>query len=348
MFLAPFAQLLEADARARAGAAVVRRPLRRAARRARARHAPRAARPAAASDRRAAARARARARGAHAAATRALLPRGGLRRGGAVAVLRRAARRHGLRLRARPARSLDASVHDDGRRRRRAPDDSLERRRSAARDLRDAARRRPRALRPRACRASCTARCSPTRRAWACTNRRRGSGRITSGAAPRSGGTTSRSCSAAFPDVLGRPRRAQLPSRHQRRRARCRTASPPTKPPTTCTCSCATSSRSRCSPAISPPTICRRPGTSATGSYLGVSAERPRDGCLQDVHWALGEFGYFPTYTIGNLYAAQLVDAYGASHDLDAELAGGNLSSLRDWLAERTSMRTAPSCRPRR
>jgi carboxypeptidase Taq len=67
--------------------------------------------------------------------------------------------------------------------------------------------------------------------------------------------------------------------------------------------------------------------------YLGVSAARPRDGCLQDVHWALGEFGYFPTYTIGNLYAAQLVDAYGADHDLDAELASGKLGTLRDWLA---------------
>ena len=68
--------------------------------------------------------------------------------------------------------------------------------------------------------------------------------------------------------------------------------------------------------------------------YLGVSATRPRDGCLQDVHWALGEFGYFPTYTIGNLYAAQLVDAYDAGHDLDAELASGNLGALRAWLAE--------------
>ena len=68
--------------------------------------------------------------------------------------------------------------------------------------------------------------------------------------------------------------------------------------------------------------------------YLGVSAALPRDGCLQDVHWALGEFGYFPTYTIGNLYAAQLVDAYDRSHDLDTELAGGNLGSLRAWLAD--------------
>jgi carboxypeptidase Taq len=68
-------------------------------------------------------------------------------------------------------------------------------------------------------------------------------------------------------------------------------------------------------------------------NYLGVSAARARDGCLQDVHWALGEFGYFPTYTIGNLYAAQLVDAYAESHDLDEELASGNLRALRAWLA---------------
>jgi carboxypeptidase Taq len=67
--------------------------------------------------------------------------------------------------------------------------------------------------------------------------------------------------------------------------------------------------------------------------YLGVSAKTPRDGCLQDVHWALGEFGYFPTYTIGNLYAPQLVDAYDEDHDLNAELASGNLRGLRDWLA---------------
>jgi carboxypeptidase Taq len=67
--------------------------------------------------------------------------------------------------------------------------------------------------------------------------------------------------------------------------------------------------------------------------YLGVTAAAPRDGCLQDVHWALGEFGYFPTYTIGNLYAAQLIDAYARAHDLDAELARGDLASLRGWLA---------------
>jgi carboxypeptidase Taq len=68
--------------------------------------------------------------------------------------------------------------------------------------------------------------------------------------------------------------------------------------------------------------------------YLGVVAAGPRDGCLQDVHWALGEFGYFPTYTIGNLYAAQLIEAYEATHSLDAELERGDLVALRRWLGQ--------------
>jgi len=69
--------------------------------------------------------------------------------------------------------------------------------------------------------------------------------------------------------------------------------------------------------------------------YLGVTAPNARAGCLQDVHWAIGEFGYFPTYTIGNLYAAQLVEAYERGADLDAELRRGDLRSLRAWLGER-------------
>ena len=68
--------------------------------------------------------------------------------------------------------------------------------------------------------------------------------------------------------------------------------------------------------------------------YLGVVAQSPRDGCLQDVHWALGEFGYFPTYTLGNLYAAQLIETYERTHDVAAELANGDLGSLRAWLNE--------------
>jgi carboxypeptidase Taq len=71
----------------------------------------------------------------------------------------------------------------------------------------------------------------------------------------------------------------------------------------------------------------------ASRRWLGVEPRNLREGCLQDVHWALGSFGYFPTYTLGNLYAAQLIEAYSAAADLDADLAAGRLTPLRDWLA---------------
>jgi carboxypeptidase Taq len=63
---------------------------------------------------------------------------------------------------------------------------------------------------------------------------------------------------------------------------------------------------------------------------------RPRDareGFLQDGHWAAGMFGYFPTYTLGNLIAAQLHRAATAAlPDLDREIAGGSIASLVEWL----------------
>ena len=45
--------------------------------------------------------------------------------------------------------------------------------------------------------------------------------------------------------------------------------------------------------------------------YLGVVPEKESDGVLQDVHWSFGAFGYFPTYTLGNLYAAMLFKKAG-------------------------------------
>ena len=51
------------------------------------------------------------------------------------------------------------------------------------------------------------------------------------------------------------------------------------------------------------------------------------------MHWAGGSIGYFPTYTIGNLYAAQLAETYAAQADFHGQLAGGQLRPLRDWLA---------------
>lgn len=66
--------------------------------------------------------------------------------------------------------------------------------------------------------------------------------------------------------------------------------------------------------------------------WLGVRPSTPREGCLQDVHWALGAIGYFPSYLIGNLYAAQLVETLVDEHDLDGSLTRGDLASTTAWL----------------
>ncbi len=70
--------------------------------------------------------------------------------------------------------------------------------------------------------------------------------------------------------------------------------------------------------------------------YLGLEVPDDARGVLQDVHWAGGAFGYFPTYSLGNLLAAQIWDSVAVDlPDLDAQIAAGELEPLRDWLAER-------------
>jgi len=69
--------------------------------------------------------------------------------------------------------------------------------------------------------------------------------------------------------------------------------------------------------------------------YLGVEPDSDRHGCLQDGHWSEGLIGYFPTYTLGNVYAAQLFDA--AERDvgpLEDAFAAGDFGTLRAWLTE--------------
>ncbi len=69
--------------------------------------------------------------------------------------------------------------------------------------------------------------------------------------------------------------------------------------------------------------------------YLGLEVRDDADGVLQDVHWASGAIGYFPTYALGNLIAGQLWErALADMPDLDAQIAAGELSPLRDWLRE--------------
>ncbi len=67
-----------------------------------------------------------------------------------------------------------------------------------------------------------------------------------------------------------------------------------------------------------------------------VAVDMPSNGVLQDVHWPAGLFGYFPTYTLGNVYAGCLHHALReAVPDLDAALARGDTSPATDWLRER-------------
>lgn len=68
------------------------------------------------------------------------------------------------------------------------------------------------------------------------------------------------------------------------------------------------------------------------GALLGAVPERDADGCLQDIHWYSGAFGYFPTYTLGALAAAQLFRAATAAGPAIAgELAEGRATALLAW-----------------
>ncbi|MCU0695875.1 MAG: carboxypeptidase M32 [Myxococcaceae bacterium] len=72
-----------------------------------------------------------------------------------------------------------------------------------------------------------------------------------------------------------------------------------------------------------------------TKRFLGLTVTKPTDGVLQDIHWAWGEFGYFPTYALGNLYGATLfAAARRARPGLDGELAAGTFDGLLSWLRE--------------
>jgi carboxypeptidase Taq len=69
---------------------------------------------------------------------------------------------------------------------------------------------------------------------------------------------------------------------------------------------------------------------------LGVSPGNDAEGCLQDIHWSAGLIGYFPTYTLGNLYAAQLFDtAQEQLGSLDHAFAQGDFTGLLGWLRAR-------------
>ncbi len=71
----------------------------------------------------------------------------------------------------------------------------------------------------------------------------------------------------------------------------------------------------------------------AMSRMLGVTPPDDTAGCLQDIHWALGAFGYFPTYTLGNLYAAQFFEQAARDvPDLVERIAVNDHRPLLDWL----------------
>ena len=66
---------------------------------------------------------------------------------------------------------------------------------------------------------------------------------------------------------------------------------------------------------------------------LGIRPSNDADGCLQDIHWAVGSFGYFPSYALGAVIAAQLYETLRADvPELDEQLALGDYSGLFGWL----------------
>lgn len=69
--------------------------------------------------------------------------------------------------------------------------------------------------------------------------------------------------------------------------------------------------------------------------YLGVEPEHDGEGVLQDIHWSGGDFGYFPTYALGNLYGAQIFHKLKEElPDWNHQIEGGDFSAITKWLRE--------------
>jgi carboxypeptidase Taq len=69
--------------------------------------------------------------------------------------------------------------------------------------------------------------------------------------------------------------------------------------------------------------------------YLGIAPPDDARGCLQDIHWSGGAIGYFPTYTLGNLYAAQFFEKVHLDvPELDEHFSRGDFKPLLDWLRQ--------------
>ncbi|MBS0654934.1 MAG: carboxypeptidase M32 [Verrucomicrobia bacterium] len=68
---------------------------------------------------------------------------------------------------------------------------------------------------------------------------------------------------------------------------------------------------------------------------LMVEPKNDTEGCLQDIHWSMGAFGYFPTYSLGNIYAAQLFETFAKDHpDWESNVRNGQFAFIKEWLSD--------------
>jgi carboxypeptidase Taq len=68
---------------------------------------------------------------------------------------------------------------------------------------------------------------------------------------------------------------------------------------------------------------------------LGITPKNNAEGCLQDIHWSMGGFGYFSTYTLGNLYASHFFQAFEKDQaDWEKQVAKGEFQFIKDWLGK--------------
>ncbi len=69
--------------------------------------------------------------------------------------------------------------------------------------------------------------------------------------------------------------------------------------------------------------------------YLGIEPKDDAEGVLQDVHWSVGMFGYFPTYALGSAYSAQFYYAMKKEIDVEGIVKSNDIKVINNWLKEK-------------
>jgi carboxypeptidase Taq len=71
------------------------------------------------------------------------------------------------------------------------------------------------------------------------------------------------------------------------------------------------------------------------GDYLGIIPKNDSEGILQDIHWSQGSFGYFPTYSLGNVIAGMIWYNIGKEISLDEKIRAGEVEPIKNWLYQK-------------